>query len=69
MRTKLSFLLLATPLLLISCEGSRPRRMYDTLKYAHDEYEETGDPTTLIIIILLLLVAGIFWLWSKKKDR
>ena len=68
MKTKLLFLLLATPLLLMSCEGSRPRRMYDTLEYAYDEYEETGDPTMLIFIIVMLLVLGVVWLWSKKKD-
>lgn len=67
MKTKLSFLLLAAPMLLLSCEGSRTRRMYDAGKSAYDEYEETGDPTMLIIFILCLVVLGALWLWSKNK--
>lgn len=54
---------------LISCEGSRPRRMYDAGKSAYDEYEETGDPTMLIVFIVGLLVLGGLWLWNKNKDN
>lgn len=43
MKAKLLFLLLAASLLLMSCEGSRTRRMYDAGKSAYDEYEDTGD--------------------------
>lgn len=54
---------------MISCEGSRPRRMYDAGKSAYEEYEETGDPTMLIVFIVGLLVIGGLWLWSKNKDN
>ena len=69
MKTKLSFLLLAAPLLLMSCEGSRTRRMYDAGKSAYDDYENTGDPTMLIVFIVGLLVLGGLWLWNKSKDN
>lgn len=69
MKTKLSFLLLAAPLLLMSCEGSRTRRMYDAGKSAYDDYENTGDPTMLIVFIVGLLVLGGLWLWNKNKDN
>lgn len=68
MKTKLSFLLLAAPLLLMSCEGSRTRRMYDAGKSAYDDYENTGDPTMLIVFIVGLLVLGGLWLW-KNNDK
>lgn len=69
MKTKLSFLLLAAPLLLMSCEGSRTRRMYDAGKSAYDDYENTGDPTMLIVFIVGLLILGGLWLWNKSKDK
>lgn len=69
MKTKLSFLLLAAPLLLMSCEGSRTRRMYDAGKSAYDDYENTGDPTMLIVFIVGLLILGGLWLWNKNKDN
>ena len=69
MKEKKSFLLLAAPLLLMSCEGSRTRRMYDAGKSAYDEYENTGDPTMLIVFIVGLLVLGGLWLWNKNKDK
>ncbi len=69
MKNKLYLLLLAAPMLLISCEGSRPRRMYDAGKSLYDDYEKTGDPTMLIIFIVGLLVLGGLWLWNKIKDK
>ena len=69
MKTKLSFLLLVAPLLLMSCEGSRTRRMYDAGKSAYDDYENTGDPTMLIVFIVGILVLGGLWLWNKNKDN
>lgn len=69
MKAKLLFLLLAASLLLMSCEGSRTRRMYDAGKSAYDEYEDTGDPTMLIVFIVGLLVLGGLWLWNKNKDN
>lgn len=68
MKTKLSFLLLAAPLLLMSCEGTKARRMYDAGKSVYDEYEETGDPTMLIIMIVAGVVLGGLWLW-KNSDK
>ena len=62
MKTKLPFLLLAAPLLLMSCEDSRTRRMYDAGKSAYDEYEDTGNPTMLIVFIVGLLVLGGLWI-------
>lgn len=69
MKAKLLFLLLAASLLLMSCEGSRTRRMYDAGKSAYDEYEDTGDPTMLIVFIVGLLVLGGLWLWNKNKEN
>lgn len=69
MKAKLLFLLLAASLLLMSCERSRTRRMYDAGKSAYDEYEDTGDPTMLIVFIVGLLVLGGLWLWNKNKDN
>lgn len=54
---------------LISCEGSRPRRMYDAGKSAYEDYEETGDPTGIIIFIIALLVLGGLWLWNKNRNK
>ena len=68
MKEKLSFLLLAAPMLLMSCEGSRPRRMIDAYGNAYDEYEKTGDPTMLIIMIIAGVVLGGLWLW-KNSDK
>lgn len=47
MKEKLSFLLLAAPMLLMSCVGSRIHRMYDVGKSAYDDYENTGGPFIL----------------------
>ncbi len=69
MKNKWFLLLLTAPMLLMSCEGSRTRRMYDAGKSAYDEYEETGDPTMLIVFIVGLLVLGGLWLWNKNKDN
>ena len=69
MKNKLYLQILAAPMLLISCEGSRPRRMYDAGKSVYEDYEETGDPTGLIIFIVGLLALGGLWLWNKSKDK
>lgn len=69
MKNKWFLLLLTAPMLFMSCEGSRTRRMYDAGKSAYDEYEETGDPTMLIVFIVGLLVLGGLWLWNKNKDN
>ena len=69
MKNKWFLLLLTAPMLLMSCEGSRTRRMYDAGKSAYDEYEETGDPTMLIVFIVGMLVLGGLWLWNKNKDN
>lgn len=69
MKNKLYLLILTAPVLLISCEGSRTRRMIDTGKGIYDEYEETGDPTGLILFIVALLAIGALWLWNKSKDK
>lgn len=66
MKTKLFSLLAATPLLLMSCHGSRPRRVIDAYGNAYDEYEKTGDPTMLVIMIVVGAVAIGVWLWTKK---
>lgn len=43
---------------LISCEGSRTRRIYNAGKSAYEDYEETGDPTILIIMIVIAVILG-----------
>lgn len=68
MENKYSLLLVATPLLLTSCEGSRPRRIMDAYGNAYDEYEKTGDPTMLIIMIVVGVILGGLWLWKKSDN-
>lgn len=68
MKQKLFLLLVAAPLLMISCEGSRPRRMYDAYGKAYEEYENTGDPTMLIIMIVAGVLIGGIWL-AKNMDK
>lgn len=68
MTTKL-IALASIALCMVSCEGSRTRRLYDSGKSAYDDYEKTGDATGLIIFILGLLVVGGLWLWNKSKDK
>ena len=63
--TKISALVIIA-LCMISCEGSRTRRMYESGKSAYEDYEETGDPTGLIIFIIGLFVIGVLWALSKK---
>ena len=69
MKAKISFLLLAALMFLMSCEGSRSRRMYDTGKSICEDYEKTGDSTWIIIFIVGLLILGGLWLWNKNKDN
>lgn len=69
MKTKLFSLLAATPLLLMSCQGSRSRRVIDAYGTAVDEYEKTGDPTMLIIMIVAGIIVVGFWIWLKVKDK
>lgn len=68
MNNKYSLLLVATPLLLMSCEGSRPRRIMDAYGNAYDDYEKTGDPTMLIIMIVVGVILGGLWLWKKSDN-
>ena len=55
--------------LLTACDGSRPRRMYETGKSLYDDYERTGDATGLIIFIVALVLGGGIWAWKKIKDN
>lgn len=55
-------------ILLISCEGSRTRRMIDSGKKVYEYTEETGDYTWLIISIVLLVFCGVLKLW-KNNDK
>lgn len=65
MTTKLSTLA-AFALCMISCEGSRPRRMLDALGDAKDTYDETGDPTVLICMIIGLIILGALWIKNQQ---
>ena len=68
MKTKFLTLVLILPsLLMMSCQGSRSRRMIDAYGNAYNEYEETGDPTTLIVMIVAGIALGILWLVLKNK--
>ena len=66
--TKVTVFALGT-FLLTACEGSRPRRMYETGKSLYDDYERTGDATGLIIFIVALVLIGGIWAWKKIKDN
>lgn len=60
--TRVAVLTLGT-FLLTSCEGSRPRRMYETSKSVF----ESGDPLQIAIFVGLLLLLSGLWLWNKLK--
>ena len=59
--------LVTSSILFSACEGSRPRRIYESGKSVYEDYEKTGDPTWLILFIVLGLLVGGLWLWNKKK--
>lgn len=69
MKKKLSNLLVLLsvfPLFFVSCEGSRPRRMYDAVNDAQDYYEKTGDSTWLIFVIIGLVVLGVLYIKNQQ---
>lgn len=55
------------PLILFSCEGSRSRRMLNTVDSAIDDYNN-GDSSTLIGLIVFGLIIGILWVIKKVKE-
>lgn len=60
-------LLLISLLLLTSCEGSRSRRMMDSVDHAIDSHN-SGDSTELIVLIIGGIVLGCLWLY-KNRDK
>lgn len=61
------YLFILSILALVSCEGSRPARMIDTVEGAIDDYNN-GDSSTLIILIIGAIILGGLWLYSKKDE-
>lgn len=58
-------LLLISLLLLTSCEGSRSRRMLDSVDHAIDSHN-SGDSTELIVLIIGGIVLGCLWLYINR---
>lgn len=65
---QLKYFFFSTPLLLASCENSKPVRLYNTAKDLYDDAQETGDYTWLIVFIVLLVILGLLWL-KNKNDK
>lgn len=62
-----TYFLLVSILLLTSCEGSRSRRMSDSVDHAIDSHNN-GDSTELIILIVGGIILGCLWLY-KNRDK
>lgn len=62
-----TYFLLVSILLLTSCEGSRSRRMLDSVDHAIDSHNN-GDSTELIILIVGGIILGCLWLY-KNRDK
>lgn len=66
MKLKVYFMIVGL-VLLTSCEGSRSRRMIDSVDHAIDSHNN-GDSTELIILIVGGIILGCLWLY-KNRDK
>lgn len=66
MKLKVYFMIVSL-ILLSSCEGSRSRRMLDSVEHAIDSHNN-GDSTELIILIVGGIILGCLWLY-KNRDK
>lgn len=66
MKLKVYFMIVGL-VLLTSCEGSRSRRMLDSVDHAIDSHNN-GDSTELIILIVGGIILGCLWLY-KNRDK
>lgn len=60
------YLLMAGLLLLASCEGSRTRKMIDTVDHAIDSHNE-GDSTELVVLVVAGIIVGCIWLYLNRN--
>lgn len=65
MKIKNNSIIVLCLLTLVSCEGSKPARMIDTVEKAVEAHNN-GDSTMLIILIIGAIVFGGIWIYSKK---
>lgn len=66
MKQKVYFMIVGL-VLFTSCEGSRSRRMIDSVDHAIDCHNN-GDSTELIILIVGGIILGCLWLY-KNRDK
>jgi len=66
MKLKVYFMIVSL-ILLTSCEGSRSRRMLDSVDHAIDNHNN-GDSAELIILIVGGIILGCLWLY-KNRDK
>ena len=65
---QLRYFFFSAPMFLVSCENSKPVRLYNTAKDLYNDAQETGDYTWLIVFIVLLVIVGLLWL-KNKNDK
>ena len=53
-------------ILLTSCEGSRTRRMIDTVDHAVESHNN-GDSAELIVLIVAGILIGCLWLYVNRE--
>ncbi len=70
MRIKHITILIASALIAIltSCEGSRSRRMLDSVDRAVDDYNN-GDSSSLIVLIVGGIILGGLWCYNQYKKN
>lgn len=64
MKQKMFFIIVGL-ILFTSCEGSRSRRMIDSVDHAIDSHNN-GDSTELIVLIIGGIILGCLWLYSNR---
>lgn len=67
MLSMIGFVVIASSLFFVACEGSRTDRMIKATERAVDDYNN-GDSSSLVILIVGVLVLGALWLFGKWID-
>lgn len=65
MKQKMFFMIVGL-ILFTSCEGSRTRRMIDTVDHAVESHNN-GDSTELIVLIVAGILIGCLWLYVNRE--
>lgn len=60
------FFMIVGLILLTSCEGSRTRRMIDTVDHAVESHNN-GDSAELIVLIVAGILIGCLWLYVNRE--